>query len=72
LLCPFRVARVSRLIGKSDITANERGWQAETQRLPGKRRSIHSSEPLAKLLGNRHYGFRCPFGAMAYSEAPRA
>jgi hypothetical protein len=27
LLCPFRVARVSRLIGNSDITANSRGWQ---------------------------------------------
>jgi hypothetical protein len=25
-------------------------------------------EPLAKLPGNRHYGFRCPFGAMACSE----
>jgi hypothetical protein len=26
-LCPFRVARVSRLIGKSDTTYNRPGWQ---------------------------------------------
>jgi hypothetical protein len=36
LLCPFRVARISRLIGKSDITSNSRGWQVELRgsRLP--------------------------------------
>jgi len=28
LLCPFWVARVSRVIGKSDSTANSCGWQA--------------------------------------------
>jgi len=27
LLCPFRVARVSRLIGNFDSTANGGGWQ---------------------------------------------
>ena len=30
LLCPFRVARVSRLIGNSDTTANCCGWQANS------------------------------------------
>jgi len=36
LLCPFRVARVSRLIGKSHTTANSCGWQvnSEALRLP--------------------------------------
>jgi hypothetical protein len=29
-------------------------------------------EPLAKLPGTRHYGFRCPFGAMACSEGVAA
>ena len=34
LLCPSRVARVSRLIGKSDTTANGRRWQVKLRRLP--------------------------------------
>jgi hypothetical protein len=31
-------------------------------------RKTQPVEPLAKLPGKRHYGFRCPFGAMACSE----
>jgi hypothetical protein len=31
LLCPSRVARVSRLIGKSDTTAIHPGWQVHSK-----------------------------------------
>jgi hypothetical protein len=39
---------------------------------PKASKSAGITEPLAKLPGNRHYGFRCPFGAMACSEGVAA
>ena len=74
LLCPFRVARVSRLIGKSDITVNRCGWQVEPCRSVGSgsaARHLHQESQAPQNRKERHSQESGAPWSLCWSLAPQ-
>ena len=74
MLCPFRVARVSRLIGKSDITVNRCGWQVEPCRSVGSgsaARHLHQESQAPQKRKERHSQESGAPWSLCWSLAPQ-